>query len=69
MPLEWLKNLSVDALLELVGPHIQDNDQWLRLALACIDQAGVSLSGQVRISRAIERERPAPTPAEQEPGR
>lgn len=56
MHLEWLKDPETERAVDLVGPYMANDEAWLRLALACLDQAGISQSGQVRIERAIKQE-------------
>lgn len=40
---------QLDALLSVVGAHMDSDADWARVAMACVDQAMVSLRDQKRI--------------------
>lgn len=48
------QDIDIDAIIKDVGPEVDTDDQWVDLALACLDQAGVSLRDQDRIMEILQ---------------
>jgi hypothetical protein len=48
------QDIDIAAIIKDVGPSVDTNDQWVDLALACLDQAGVRLRDQDRIMAILQ---------------
>lgn len=46
---------KLDALLGIIGAECDANSDWLDVAMACLDQAGISGQDQVKIEAAAMR--------------
>jgi hypothetical protein len=50
-----LTERAIQEILAIVGPEINDPEEWVQLALACADQAGASVKAQAKIQEELER--------------
>lgn len=46
---------KLDALLSIIGAECDADSDWLDVAIACLDQAGISAHDQARIEAAAVR--------------